>query len=227
MHLFICYNNERGSLLMAQVLKKDKEELILNISRDLFLKKGYDKTSMKDIAKKTWISVGNLYRYYKNKPDIVFNIIKPLFEKIDVFVKENTNGDISIFSYDFSFDKKDIIKPKEISKLIEKLIQYLVDLYDDYSDEFILINSCPEVINYLKKWLNELICYFIEKKYRIVNIFHDEVMVLVPSYTNAIIEGAINIFKDRKLSSVKKKKILSIYFNSYISMLDIKHIMVR
>ena len=209
---------------MAQILKKENEDIILKASRSLFLSKGYSNTSMKDIANKAKLSVGNLYHYYENKTDIAFKIVKPLFDQIDVFIKRYTNNDISIFSNIFNFSKKDIIKPKEISRIISEMINHLVDLYEGYEEEYRIVNSCPEVIMYLKKWLSNLILYFIEKKYKILNIFNDEISALVPSYTNAIIEGAINVFTHEKLNLNKKKKVLSIYFHSYISMLNIKDI---
>ena len=212
---------------MAQVLKKEKEDVILKTSRSLFLTKGYLESSMKDIAKKANISVGNLYHYYKNKTDIAFRLVKPLFDEIDVFIKKYTNNDITIFSKKFSFTKKDIIKPKQISIIISNLINHLVDLYEKYEDEYRIVNSCNEIVKYLKDWLSSLILYFIEKKYKILNVFNDEMEALIPSYTNAIIEGAINIFTDKKLSLNKKKKVLQLYFRSYLSMLDIKNITVK
>lgn len=212
---------------MAQILKKEKEELILKISKDLFIKKGYSETSMKDIAKASSISVGNLYHYYANKNSIAFSLTKNLFEQIDVYIQKYTNDEISLFSKRFTFTKNDIIKPKQISKVILDLIKHLVDLYETYSDDFILVNTCPDIIAYLKDWLGSLVIYFIESKYKIANIYNDEIVALVPSYTNAIIEGAINIFTNKHLSLKKKKRVLSIYFNSYVSMLDINNIMVR
>ena len=212
---------------MAQVLKKEKEDVILKTSRSLFLTKGYLESSMKDIAKKANISVGNLYHYYKNKTDIAFRLVKPLFDEIDVFIKKYTNNDITLFSKKFNFTKKDIIKPKQISLIISNLINHLVDLYEKYEDEYRIVNSCNEIVKYLKDWLSSLILYFIEKKYKILNVYNDEMEALIPSYTNAIIEGAINIFTDKKLSLNKKKKVLQLYFRSYLSMLDIKNITVK
>lgn len=212
---------------MPQTLKKEIDNLILKISKNLILDKGFEATSMKDIAKKADISVGNLYHYYESKTHIAFKLVENLFKEIDKKVKYFTNNDISIFSKEFSFLKKDIIKPKEISKIMNEMIDHLVDLYENYENEYKIINSCPEIIRYLKEWLSSLILYFIEKKYKILNIFNDEIKALIPSYTSAIIEGAINIFNDKKLSLNKKKKVLSIYFKSYLSMLDIKNIMVK
>ena len=212
---------------MVQVLKKEKEDVILRTSRSLFLTKGYSESSMKDIAKKANISVGNLYHYHKNKTDIAFRLVKPLFDEIDVFIKKYTNNGITIFSKKFNFTKKDIIKPKQISIIISNLINHLVDLYEKYEDEYRIVNSCNEIVKYLKEWLSSLILYFIEKKYKILNVFNDEMEALIPSYTNAIIEGAINIFTDKKLSLNKKKKVLQLYFRSYLSMLDIKNITVK
>ena len=212
---------------MSQILKKEKEDIILKASRSLFLTKGYLESSMNDIAKNANISVGNLYHYYKSKADIAFRQVKPLFDEIDVFIKKFTNDDISIYSNKFVFNKNDIIEPKKIIIIINNLIDHLVYLYKKYEDEYRIVNSCDEIIEYLKNWLSSLISYFIAKKYKVLNIFNDELEALVHSYTNAIIGGAINIFTDKKLSLNKKKKVLQLYFRSYLSMLDIKNITVR
>lgn len=64
---------------MAQ-RKKDKiRDNILKKSLTLFRNKGYNETSIKDIAQACDISVGNIYKYYKSKSEIYENIITDEF----------------------------------------------------------------------------------------------------------------------------------------------------
>lgn len=56
------------------------KELILNISKEEFISKGFEKTSLRDIAKKCHISPTAIYRHFSNKEEIFSEIIKPLFQ---------------------------------------------------------------------------------------------------------------------------------------------------
>ena len=60
---------------MAQTLKSDIRELILDAAIDCFFERGFQNTSLNDIAKKAGIAVGNLYRYFKDKEDIFYSSI--------------------------------------------------------------------------------------------------------------------------------------------------------
>jgi len=55
--------------------EKHKEELklrILDAAKDLFLKQGYDATSIRKIAEQIEISPTTIYLYYKDKSDIIY-----------------------------------------------------------------------------------------------------------------------------------------------------------
>ncbi|ANF82376.1 TetR family transcriptional regulator [Acinetobacter sp. NCu2D-2] len=46
------------------------KQTILNAALELFIKKGFSKTTIRDISSAAELSVGSLYRYYSNKEDI-------------------------------------------------------------------------------------------------------------------------------------------------------------
>lgn len=48
---------------------------ICKTSSQLFHQKGFAKTTMRDIAKATGMSLGGLYHYFDNKEDLLFNIL--------------------------------------------------------------------------------------------------------------------------------------------------------
>ena len=58
-----------------------KKEEISKKAWELFLKRGYAKTPISDIAKTIGSSKGGLYRYFSNKEDLLFYIIESLMEK--------------------------------------------------------------------------------------------------------------------------------------------------
>ncbi len=63
-----------------------KRSDILNAARKLFLEKGYEKTSMRQIVKEAGSSIGSCYFYFKNKEEIfsslAANYMGQLWEKV-------------------------------------------------------------------------------------------------------------------------------------------------
>lgn len=53
-----------------QVLKEDIRSRILTVARQQFERKGYVKTSMREIAGLAGVGVGNIYNYFTNKDEL-------------------------------------------------------------------------------------------------------------------------------------------------------------
>lgn len=60
---------------MAQYKKNEVKDKIDQAAMEVFSKKGYQNTKIADIAEKAGISVGNVYRYYKSKEEILHELI--------------------------------------------------------------------------------------------------------------------------------------------------------
>jgi len=58
-----------------QKLKNTIRKQIVKAAMEVFKKNGFEKTTMATIAEEAKISTGNIYRYYKNKEDLFYNII--------------------------------------------------------------------------------------------------------------------------------------------------------
>ena len=67
---------------IMQVLKEEVRQRIIKSARKEFKKRGYEKASMRSIASTANMTVGNLYRYYKNKEDLYGAIIGSLFDEL-------------------------------------------------------------------------------------------------------------------------------------------------
>ncbi|NLM10805.1 MAG: TetR/AcrR family transcriptional regulator [Clostridiaceae bacterium] len=65
-----------------QVLKDEVRNNILTAAKKLFYQKGYNNASIRDIAKNSGITVGNVYRYFENKESVLEGVVSPVYEKI-------------------------------------------------------------------------------------------------------------------------------------------------
>ncbi|WP_067143243.1 TetR/AcrR family transcriptional regulator [Oceanivirga salmonicida] len=71
--------------------------LILETASKLFIKKGYDNTTIQDILDETKLSKGAIYHHFKSKDDIFLKICDKIGEKNIIFLteiinKKNMNG---------------------------------------------------------------------------------------------------------------------------------------
>lgn len=66
--------------------RSDKEEIIINIAKQLFSEKGYAATGVREIAEKSGLSLGNFYNYFKNKEELFKRLIDPenIIKSLDV-----------------------------------------------------------------------------------------------------------------------------------------------
>ena len=70
-----------------QVLKEEVKQKIKKAALSEFEENGYQRTSMRSIASGAGVTVGNLYRYFKDKDDLFQVIIRPAFQEIYKFIK--------------------------------------------------------------------------------------------------------------------------------------------
>jgi len=85
------FNNE-GDVYM-QIKKIELEKKILEIGTDDFLELGYNKTSIRKIARECNISPGNFYSYFKSKEDLYINVTLAFNQdRIDKLYKEMRKG---------------------------------------------------------------------------------------------------------------------------------------
>lgn len=60
-----------------QVLKEEIQKQILRVAQKHFLKRGYMKTTMREIAKEAGVGVGNIYNYFPNKDVLFQKVVEP------------------------------------------------------------------------------------------------------------------------------------------------------
>ena len=72
-----------------QVKKDYTHNLIVTVARQVFLKKGYVKASMRDIAKGAGIGVSNLYNYFKGKDELFRYVVMPLINEMERMMRNH------------------------------------------------------------------------------------------------------------------------------------------
>lgn len=86
-----------------QTQKDEIRRLILLVARNEFFMRGVKQTSMKTIAEKVGVAVGNIYTYYESKDELLRAVLAPFFQAYADFRKQNcdeTYASLDIFHYD-------------------------------------------------------------------------------------------------------------------------------
>ena len=71
-----------------QILKQEIRERIQQVATAEFLKNGYQEVTMREIAKKSAISVGNLYNYHENKEDLFESLTNAAYLYLKQLLRE-------------------------------------------------------------------------------------------------------------------------------------------
>ena len=69
-----------------------------------FLDKGFIKADLKTICENAGITTGAVYKRYKGKEDLFCAVVDDIAKKLDLFVKERSDIDFSVFSDKEIFD---------------------------------------------------------------------------------------------------------------------------
>lgn len=87
---------------MLQAKKSERtHQQFLNSARTLFLKKGFDNTSIEDIVTMAGYSIGAFYRHYKSKSDILIELWN---EFLQDYIQESIDGAMKTTTLEESID---------------------------------------------------------------------------------------------------------------------------
>lgn len=66
-----------------------KKKYIMEIAKEIFFKKGYENTSMNEIAKQAKMAKGTIYLYFSSKKDLFFSLVYEGLEILEKMIKNN------------------------------------------------------------------------------------------------------------------------------------------
>lgn len=160
-------------------MKQDFKELVLKNAKEIFIKFGYSKTTMNDIAKACFKSKGLIYHHFKSKEEILTIIISREMTGIISAIKHEVNqcddaGDkLKKFIYSFlnySTDTKNLYH-----KLIVEFDEFYIHVEKTINEFKININ---EILMEIIEWGDKNNCFRLNDTHEI----HKGIMILLAGY---------------------------------------------
>jgi len=138
--------------------KKESEEKITSSARDIFLKKGYNNTTMEEIAAKADMGVGTLYNYFKSKAEIFISIMvrESLINETDDEADLKLEKDPATIIIDYILRSTSYIEAFDKNLWIELFAAMLGNANSDNSIITGLVNMDFKFIQKLDHLLNSL-----------------------------------------------------------------------
>lgn len=97
---------------------------IVNAAVELFVKKGFHKTTVREIARKFGMSVGTLYEYIRTKEDILFLVCDYIHSSVGTRVKPS-------LSITGNAREKLVNAIRSYYKIIDEMQDYIIFLYQE------------------------------------------------------------------------------------------------
>ena len=201
---------------MPQVQKDNVRETILDSAREEFLEHGFEGSSMRRIAQKSRMTVGNLYRYFKNKEELSDIIVSPTYKIINDTVRELSGGLISLGE-----ENRQIDMPLPVIKERLKIMSdRLVDIYDAHKIEVSILMMGTKLNKEITDWFADLISALITGNFPSLDRDDERLRILSQCYAHSVFSGIRTILRESKSSKDDMRLMVSIYLGSYLSMLD-------
>ena len=162
-------------IIRKRLSEKERKQQIQLAAKEVFLDKGFNDTTMDDIVKASGMSTGGVYHYYKNKFDILYDIME---EGIEYRMEKNKIRDL------------------ERSDTIDFVCQILVDrvvdenefksLYAMFLKMKLKDSKISEMYNKLKPFNTKMLSSLFDEQDTVKKIFEDDFLL---SFINSLIMG--------------------------------------
>lgn len=113
---------------MAQVLKEEIKKQIINEAMIEFNDKGFDNSSLRQIAIRSSITPGNLYRYFESKEALYEYVISNAYNKVETILKKATNN---LMGFDHKMSREQLLKvqKQQVGKVADQIIGEIMDVF--------------------------------------------------------------------------------------------------
>lgn len=147
--------NQRGGNVMPKDtfinLPIEKQEKVMRSAINEFIKNGFEKANVGDIAKNAGVAKGSIYQYFENKKELFLYSVKwslDLF--MNKFGKDLTiqNKEMDIFDFFYHTSKNSMIQIREEREISIFIQDVFLGKYNDLTDES---------LSYLTKFSDEYI----------------------------------------------------------------------
>ena len=115
---------------MAQVLKQEVRDRIIQSAKIEFYRAGYDGANMRNIASGADITVGNLYRYFENKDYLYEEVIGKVYTLVNSTIERITETNISM-NREIDPTAVKVLKMDKKYNYIRKIIDEIISLFSE------------------------------------------------------------------------------------------------
>jgi len=123
------YVNKIPSRIKDQVLVEERRNQIFECARELFCKKGYHRTGIREFSREAEISLGNLYNYISTKEDILSIVHEKTYEIVLKALRDGT---------------RDILDPTD---KMRQMIHIELRTMDEYQDLVMLLYQESHILS--------------------------------------------------------------------------------
>ena len=202
---------------MGQILKDHvKTQIVESAIKDIF-ENGLIGSSMRKIASNANMTVGNLYRYFKNKDELINFIISPVLNRIGKIIQKYTNKTIDL--NDEYIDLSNI-SIEDITHILDDLSIELVNIYYDTPKPFMILMMNDKVNQNILKWFTKLIMDFMISKNYVNENNKARCELLSRAYAVSLFAGVKDLLANNQLDKSELSIVMKMYFHSCISFID-------
>ena len=202
---------------MAQVLKEETRQKIVEAAGNEFLEHGCEDSSMRRIAFHCNMTVGNLYRYFKNKEQLIFSAVFPAYKEIDDLVKELTHGQLSLEETEFH----DLtLTGEELKHMISRLCSGLLSTYQRHRKATQILMMRSDVNERITAWFAAVIKALIASAWSLPEDDR-QLAILSRGYAVSIFSG----IREMMITSENDDDLprtVEIYLHSFVTLLENK-----
>ncbi|MBQ1341612.1 MAG: TetR/AcrR family transcriptional regulator [Erysipelotrichaceae bacterium] len=200
---------------MPQILKDEVRNRIVEAAKQEFMENTYERTSMRNIASRSNITVGNLYRYFTSKEELNQFIVRPALEKLQELVLKISNNQVDILNME-----NISLTSSQMRDMLDSLADGVVDIYSRHRIEMNILMMRTNINRYLVDWFTEAIASIIANNFGI-NKDLTSVRLLGRVYAESVFSGFITMLKNSTVSNDELKKLAKLYMESYVDMMDL------
>lgn len=115
--------------------RTENRETILHAAEDVILRKGFAATSMDDVAAEAAFAKATIYRYFKNKAELIFEILIHYLEDVDIRLRAIRSEPIPVreklrkslaYGIRFETEKENIARVFLLERSFIRLVQAMV-----------------------------------------------------------------------------------------------------
>ncbi len=192
--------------IMARVKSEMKEQKIIAAAMELFAKKGYYYTNVKEIAAKADVGVGTVYIYFENKDEILIKIFKDFFNNVSSRINDILEKNIGAMEK-FKLGLGVLID--RLSRNIDMARVFVVELNQSHQA---LSHLSPIIFKQYYRWMTALL-----EEAKDDNVMRDDVNVNIISISAfGILQALLSDWVTNKYSKEKLLNMQDIAIDYYI-----------